>query len=64
VFIPLLINRSAFVYLTVELATHISEPPLEATSLILVGGTLLLSEVAMLAVLHGPTAYFSRQKLE
>lgn len=65
VFVPLLINKSTFVYLTVALATHISEPPVEATSLILVGGTLLLiGEVAILAVLRRPTASFSRQKLE
>lgn len=65
VFMSLLINKSAFVYLTVALATHVSAPPLEATSLILVGGTLLLiGEVAILAVLHGSNASRSNHRLE
>lgn len=48
-FAPLFINHSAFVFLTVALATHLAEPPLEISGLILVGGGILLAgEVVLL----------------
>ncbi|MCY1280732.1 hypothetical protein D9M68_428270 [compost metagenome] len=49
---PLFINQSAFVFLTVALATHLAEPPLEISGLIVVGGGILLAgEVALLKLL-------------
>ncbi|MEP9317157.1 hypothetical protein ABKS89_08500 [Pseudomonas sp. LABIM340] len=51
-FAPLFINHSAFVFLTVALATHLAEPPLAISGLILIGGGILLAgEVALLNLL-------------
>ncbi|MNE03895.1 hypothetical protein D3C80_964130 [compost metagenome] len=50
--IPLFINLSAFVFLAVALSVHVTEPPVEPSILLVVGGGILLAgEVVLLKLL-------------
>ncbi|UVJ46328.1 hypothetical protein NVV94_12805 [Pseudomonas sp. LS1212] len=55
--VPLFINLSTFVFLAVALSVHVSEPPIESTLLLAVGGAILLGgEVLLLKWLAARTA--------